>query len=101
MGLQYVGLGALYNAYGTAQSLVPLYPVAIAAFGLCAFGSYALSLGALRRYWRANQTPSFDQDTPAEKRTGWWLIGATLLVYAGIFGVRFAFYCFHMTAGVV
>lgn len=101
MGLQCGELDALRNAYGTAGSLVPLYPAAIAAFGMLDLGACALALAAMRRYWRASPTVSFDTDTQVEKRAGRRLVAAVVLAYAGVFGVRFAFYCFHMTTGVV
>lgn len=101
MALQYRELGLLRNAYGTAGSLVPLYPAAITAFCALAWTACAVGARAVRRYWRTGETPSFEEDTPAESRTLRWLTLATVLMYLGIFGVRFAFYCFHMTAGVV
>lgn len=101
MGAQCLELQDLRNAYGTASSLVPLYPAAIVAFVLLSLGACALALVSLRAYWGANETPSFEEDSPAERRAGRRLVVACLLAYIGVFGVRFAFYCFHMTAGVV
>ena len=101
MALQYHALESLRNAYGTASSLAPFYPLAIAVFCALAWTACAVAFRAVQRYWRTGETPTFEKDTPAETKTLRWLTVATVLMYLGIFGVRFSFYRFHMTAGVV
>lgn len=100
MAAQYRDLGEMRNAFGSASDLVPFYPVAIALFALGCLGACAIALFALRRYWGPGETPTFHMDTPAERRVVCLLACASAVALLGIFGVRFSFYCFHMTAGM-
>lgn len=145
MAMQHMELGTQRNAFGTAAELVPLYPAAIALFGICLVVANLGSLHAMRPL--ATQAPcpgdsgektgaggsglshrgspvptpsttSQDSDTPApcldpaarttpnrfsptERKVILKLVAMCVLAYAGTFAVRFCFYCFHMTSGVV
>lgn len=103
MLLQNADLATLRNGYGTAQELVPAYRAAIAAFALCSCCSLLFGTTALKRLRDAQQgtAVSFEEDSPAERQATARLAAATTLMYIGIFAVRFSFYCFHMTSGVV
>lgn len=105
MLLQNDDLATLRNGYGTAQELVPLYVPAIAAFAVCALASLLCCRVTLHRFRRtcaqSEQAVAFGSTTPAERRAIGWLVVACVVMYLGIFAVRFAFYCFHMTSGVV
>jgi len=114
MVLQNEHLATLHNAYGSAADLAPWYPYAIALFGACSLASIAVTGAGFVRY--ASKVESCGGDhgeslvslTRAHsplvhvfRRAVIWCTGAVALAYAGIAGVRFCFYCFHMTAGVV
>lgn len=103
MALQDASLDTMRNGFGTAAELVPLYPVAIAAFVLCSLGALALTLTSMRRFWveTACVPVGFGGRSPAEKRLRNRLVATVALVYLGTFAVRFCFYCLHMTSGVV
>lgn len=145
MAMQHMELGTQRNAFGTAAELVPLYPAAIALFGVCLvvanLGSLcamhplaAQGLGLEKVDEKAGadgaglnscdstaptpSTTSQDSDTsaahldptarttpnrfsPIERKVIFKLVAMCALAYAGTFAVRFCFYCFHMTSGVV
>ena len=131
MAVQHVALGGQSNAFGTAASLVPLYPAAIVAFALCVAGANVGSLRALAPLERAvrplpggaggQDAGSMDESageapsgshgaagvaeegrfSPVERKAIAKIAAFCLLAYAGTFAVRFCFYCFHMTSGVV
>lgn len=145
MAMQHMELGAQRNAFGTAVELVPLYPAAIALFGICLVVANLGSLYAMRplaaqglapettdekasagrtgrdRCDSTAPTPSTtsqNSDTPTahlnptarttpnrfsptERKVIFKLVAMCALAYASTFAVRFCFYCFHMTSGVV
>ena len=145
MVMQHMELGTQRNAFGTAAELVPLYPAAIALFGVCLVVANLGSLCAVRplaaqglapettdekasagrtgrnRCDSTAPTPSTtsqNSDTsaahldptarttpnrfsPIERKVIFKLVAMCALAYAGTFAVRFCFYCFHMTSGVV
>lgn len=145
MAMQHMELGTQRNAFGTAAELVPLYPAAIALFGVCLVVANLGSLCAMRplaaqgfgpekadekasavqtgRNRRDSTVPtpsatSQNLGTPAahldptarttpnrfspiERKVIFKLVAMCALAYAGTFAVRFCFYCFHMTSGVV
>ena len=144
MAMQYVELSTQRNAFGTAAELVPLYPAAIALFGICLVVANLGSLHAMRPLAAqgldpdettektdagetdlshdsaapAPSTTSQNPDTPTvhldptarttpnrfspiERKVILKLVAMCVLAYAGTFAVRFCFYCFHMTSGVV
>ena len=144
MAMQHMELGTQRNAFGTATELVPLYPAAIALFGVCLVAANLGSLYAMRplaahglgpdetaektdageadlSHDSAAPAPSAasqNPDTPAahldptarttpnrfsliERKVILQLVAMCVLAYAGTFAVRFCFYCFHMTSGVV
>ena len=47
----------------------------------------------------ARTTPN--RFSPIERKVILQLVAMCVLAYAGTFAVRFCFYCFHMTSGVV
>ena len=104
MAMQYAELGTQRNAFGTAAELVPLYPAAIALFGVCLAAANLGSLRAMRpsasRLDPSAQTAP-DRFSPTERKAIFKLTAMCVLAYAGTFAVRFCFYCFHMTSGVV
>lgn len=145
MAMQHMELGTQRNAFGTAAELVPLYPAAIALFGVCLvvanLGSLcamhplaAQGLGLETTDEKASaggtgrnrcdstapipSTTSQNSNTPTahlnptarttpnrfspiERKVIFKLVAMCALAYAGTFAVRFCFYCFHMTSGVV
>ena len=145
MAMQHIELGTQRNAFGTAAELVPLYPAAIALFGVCLVVANLGSLCAMRPLAAQGlglekvdekagadgaglnlrdstaptpSTTSQNSDTPAahldptarttpnrfspiERKVIFKLVAMCVLAYAGTFAVRFCFYCFHMTSGVV
>lgn len=83
--MQNASLGGIWNGYGTALDLVPMYPAMIAwyaAMGLAAIGCAA---------W-----PLRGRDLPSVVR----LTLCCALFFAGLFVVRFGFYMMHMTYGL-
>ena len=145
MAMQHIELGTQRNAFGTAAELVPLYPAAIALFGVCLVVANLGSLCAMRplavqglaaettdekasaggtgrnRCDSTAPTPSTTSQnpntstahldptarttpnrfSPTERKVIFKLVAMCALAYAGTFAVRFCFYCFHMTSGVV
>ena len=145
MAMQLMELGTQRNAFGTAAELVPLYPAAIALFGVCLVVANLGSLCAVRPLAAQGLAPettdekasagrtgrnrcdstapipsttSQNSDTsaahldptarttpnrfsPIERKVIFKLVAMCALAYAGTFAVRFCFYCFHMTSGVV
>lgn len=103
MAMQYVELGTQRNAFGTAAELVPLYPTTIAAFCMCLACANLVSLrvaNGLTPNSRRTETSAGDF-SPTERKAIAKLIAMCALAYIGTFAVRFCFYCFHMTSGVV
>ena len=103
MLLQNADLATLRNGYGTAQELVPAYGAAVAAFAVCALCSLVVGHGALGRLREAQLETgvSFEGNSAAERRAIVRLAAACAVMYLGVFAVRFSFYCFHMTSGVI
>lgn len=145
MAAQHMELGTQRNAFGTAAELVPLYPAAIALFGVCLVVANLGSLHAMRPLAaqglapetadekasaggtgrnrcdstaptpsttsQNSNTPTAHLDptarttpnrfSPTERKVIFKLVAMCALAYAGTFAVRFCFYCFHMTSGVV
>lgn len=145
MAAQHMELGTQRNAFGTAAELVPLYPAAIALFGVCLVMANLGSLRAMRPLAaqglapetadekasaggtgrnrcdstaptpsttsQNSNTPTAHLDptarttpnrfSPTERKVIFKLVAMCALAYAGTFAVRFSFYCFHMTSGVV
>ena len=86
--LQGVHLREMENSLVNAVQLVPHYGLMLAAFiALCALGIAISVLAAVRR-------PS------SQGRRIVALSGSCLLVFCGIFIMRFAFYMMHMTMGL-
>ncbi len=83
--MQNASLGGMWNGYGTALDLVPMYPAMIAWYavaGLTAIGCAA---------W-----PLRGRDLPSVAR----LTLCCALFFAGLFVVRFGFYMMRMTYGL-
>ena len=105
MFLQHGHLATISNAYGTAAELAPWYPAAIVAFAACALAAPLLARRGVAHY-RSSLEPGPTAEAPAVSVPSYqkavaWCLGAAVLVYAGTASVRFCFYCFHMTAGVM
>ena len=106
MFAQNAELSVQRNAFGTAAALVPLYPAAIILFGICLVTANLGALRITRSLVRATADTMQSRDvyegfTPTEKRAILKLSALCLVAYTGTFAVRFCFYCFHMTSGVV
>jgi anaerobic dimethyl sulfoxide reductase subunit C (anchor subunit) len=103
MLLQYVDLGTMHNAYGTAQDLVPLYPVAVAVFGVCCIAAVTATHRATSCLWQSLKSggQATCATTAPEQTAQRRLLIACAIAYFGVFAVRVFFYCFHMTEGVV
>ena len=83
--LQGADLPSIENSFVTAAELVPYYGVMIAAFGVLGMAAVGLDVAAMR---------GSAQLTTARA------VAAAVLVLAGIFVMRFAFYMMHMTVGL-
>lgn len=106
MAAQWGALQQARNAFGTAASLVPLYPTAIAAYGACLSAANlaaprVLRVAAAGGAGEGAGGKSAEGFSRAERRSILGLAGLCALAFAGTFAVRFCFYCFHMTSGVV
>lgn len=104
MALQNAELAQQRNAFGTASSLVPLYPAAIAAYGACLAAANVGALRVARGLAAATESDgpqTYEGFSPAERRAIAKLVALCLITFAGTFATRFCFYCFHMTSGVV
>lgn len=84
--LQQADLATIGNNETTALSLVPRYPLVIAAFALLGVGAEGLGLFSLRR-------------SLARRGRIVVRIAASLLAVAAVLAVRTAFYNLHMTVG--
>lgn len=83
-GIQCASLDGMRNTSVLASSLAPWYPAAIVASALLAACAVAIDARGLRL--RGSIEPAR-------------ACGACALMFAGVFVVRFAFYCLHMTVG--
>lgn len=83
--LQLGDLAGLGNAAGPALARVPLAVPSIAMFAVC--GALACAIAGLQAWGRAR--PSLAKS-----------LVALVLLFAGLFVVRFFFYMMHMTAGI-
>lgn len=93
--LQGMQLPTMENAFATAAGLVPYYGGMVAAFGTLALAGLALAGQALRRRTAG--------ESHTGKRYRLMILRASLaslLVLAGIFIMRFAFYMMHLTVGL-
>lgn len=82
--MQYLALDSVTSGLQRASDLVPFYPLCIGSFAILVLG--AQIIGAVRlREQRSLRTPQ--------------AVLMTIMVLAGTFVVRFAFYCMHLTAG--
>ncbi len=74
-----------YYEFGSAENLVPWYGFAIAASAFCSMASIAIDAAFLFR---------------AQKRIRVASIAACVIMFVGIFLMRFAFYCMHLRVGL-
>ena len=86
MGVQGADLASIENSYLTAAELVPSYGLMVCAFGV--LGMAGIGLDAVE-LWPRRVRLSVGRAA-----------GAAVLVLAGIFVMRFAFYMMHMTVGL-
>lgn len=82
--VQCLDLDGMRNTVTLASNLAPWYPAAIAASAFLAACAVALDARGLRLHGSIE---------PARACT------ACVLMFCGVFAVRFAFYCLHMTVG--
>lgn len=82
--LQFAGLDSMRNVMTYARDLAPWYPVGIAISAIFAGCAIAVDARGLRTCGSIG---------PARA------CAACALMFAGVFTVRFAFYCLHMTVG--
>ena len=85
-GVQGADLASIENSYLTAAELVPSYGLMVCAFGV--LGMAGIGLDAVE-LWPRRVRLSVGRAA-----------GAAVLVLAGIFVMRFAFYMMHMTVGL-
>ena len=85
-GMQGADLASIENSYLTAAELVPSYGLMVCAFGV--LGMAGIGLDAVE-LWPRRVRLSVGRAA-----------GAAVLVLAGIFVMRFAFYMMHMTVGM-
>ena len=85
-GMQGADLASIENSYLTAAELVPSYGLMVCAFGV--LGMAGIGLDAVE-LWPRRVRLSVGRAA-----------GAAVLVLAGIFVMRFAFYMMHMTVGL-
>ena len=85
-GVQGADLASIENSYLTAAELVPSYGLMVCAFGV--LGMAGIGLDAVE-LWSRRVRLSVGRAA-----------GAAVLVLAGIFVMRFAFYMMHMTVGL-
>lgn len=83
--LQNESLASIWNGYGTAAELVPIYPALIAAYAAAGVSALAGCAWAVR-----------SGGVPSARRLGI----CCLVFFAGLFAVRFGFYMMHMTYGL-
>lgn len=83
--MQNASLDDIWNGYGTALELVPMYPAMIAWYAIAGLAAIACTAWPLR-----------GRDLPSVVR----LAFCCVLFFAGLFVVRFGFYMMHMTSGL-
>ena len=83
IALQWVQLGDMSGAYGTAADFVPLYPLMACLYAALALGGALLAVNVQRF-----------------KRQRLASVAAVVLVVCGHVIVRFGFYMMHMTSGL-
>lgn len=124
--MQYVALGEVRSGLATASSLVPFYPACIAASAIMACIAWVLCARRLRACACASSCAGGPSGNEGEAPAGAGepsggegeapagaggpagdaefsvalAAGASALVLAAVFVVRFAFYCMHLTAGL-
>lgn len=97
--MQAAQLPSIENSFATAADLVPGYGVMIAVFALLGVAGIGLAARpALGRGARGRQEAA--HPAPADRRATARAACASVLVLAGIFVMRFAFYLMHMTVGL-
>lgn len=82
--LQFAELGAMRNVMTLARDLAPWYPAGIAVSAILAGCAIAVDARGLRMRGSIDPVRA---------------CAACALMFAGVFTVRFAFYCLHMTVG--
>lgn len=83
IGLQWMQLGGMNGAYGTAADFVPLYPLMACLYAVLGLGGSLLAANVQRF-----------------KRQKLASVAAVVLITCGYVIVRFGFYMMHMTSGL-
>ncbi|MFR1640266.1 MAG: DmsC/YnfH family molybdoenzyme membrane anchor subunit [Eggerthellaceae bacterium] len=103
-GLQAVQLPSIENSFVTAADLVPRYGMMIAAFGVLGAAGIGLDartlLGGSARQRSEGARPGALACSQVARSATMRAVCASVLVLAGIFVMRFAFYMMHLTAGL-
>ncbi len=104
---QLKALPGIRGSYGTAQALLPSFPVYIVGYGIGMSMAIAGGWFAMRRVCSrleadkagALQASAHDRSA-CRVRAAILPLLCCLLAFAATFAARFSFYCFHMTAGL-
>lgn len=103
-GLQAMQLPSIENSFVTAADLVPRYGMMIAAFGVLGAAGIGLDartlLGGSARQRSEGARPGALACSQVARSATMRAVCASVLVLAGIFVMRFAFYMMHLTAGL-
>ena len=93
-------MGGVGNAVTRAVDLVPHYWQMLAISAVLALAGCAIAAASMHMVSRAAQAQAATGSLAFSKRVLVRLAAACLLVFAGIFVMRFAFYMMHLTVGL-
>lgn len=93
-------MGGVGNAVVRAVDLVPHYWQILAIFAVLALAGCVIAAVSMHVVSRAAQAQAATGSLAFSKRVLVRLVAACLLVLAGIFVMRFAFYMMHLTVGL-
>lgn len=93
-------MGGVGNAVVRAVDLVPHYWQILAIFAVLALAGCVIAAVSMHAASRAAQAQAATGSLAFSKRVLVRLVAACLLVLAGIFAMRFAFYMMHLTVGL-
>ena len=93
-------MGGVGNAVTRAVDLVPHYWQMLAISAVLALAGCAIAAASMHMVSRAAQAQAATGSLAFSKRVLVRLVAACLLVLAGIFVMRFAFYMMHLTVGL-
>ena len=93
MGLGNADLAGMRNSLAAATDLLPSYPAAILGGGLLSAAGIALAVLSVRTGADAQRKVDIRRSLIKQ-------VIACLLIFSGVFIIRFAFYMLHMTVGL-